>query len=460
MSVVRAFAVALVACVLCVSSATAQWSETPVPFDSAGRIRALTPALVSRLALPDSVWPVRGVFVEARLYSQSTGGHVLSAERQSGVVDRFPLSDDGVVALRRAVDAGMTTGGRVVAEERPQTISGPARGAFARNQMILAFGLYGPLLATTTDDAKTGTAMYLLATGASFFVTQSLARNTAVTRAQNHLATDGALRGWGMAAGLLYASEADGDRKTYSGIGLAGALSGTVAGYYFGKRLTDSEAQSASSFSNFAALTALGLSGATGLAQRSDDVRPAVGAAVAAGALGYALGPRYPRAASYTVTTGDVQTLTVGAILGAAAAFTPFANEQNADSKGAAAAATAGLLGGIIVADRLLVQPFDYATSDAAVLALGAIAGVFVGAATAVLAEPSSEGTLALLSAGGIAGAIAGHKFARPPRANSMMRVGSLGASGRSATFELDPAGLLLTTSRAPGAHGMVHLRF
>jgi len=457
LSIVRAFAVAFVACVALGSSALAQWSETPVPFDSAGRIRALTPALVARLALPDSVWPVRGAFVEARLYSQSTGGHVLSAVRQTGVIDRFPFTDERVVALRRAVDAGTATGGRIVAEEQPQTISGPARGAFARNQMILAFGLYGPLLAAMTDDAKTGTAMYLLATSASFFVTQSIARNKNITRAQNHLATDGAFRGWGTAAGILYAANGDGNRKTYSGVGLAGALAGAVAGYQFGKRLSDSEAQSASSISNFAALTALGLSGATGLAQSSDDGRPTVGAMVAAGALGYALGPKYPRIARYTVTTGDVQTLTIGALLGAAAGFTPFANEDNADSQLAAGAATAGLVevGGDV--DRLLAKPYDYATSDAALLGLGSLAGVLMGAAASVLAEPSAQGTMALLTVGGIAGAVAGHKFARPPRANSAMRVGS---TTRGASMELNPVGMLLSASRAAGTHGILNVRF
>jgi hypothetical protein len=37
---------------------------------------------------------------------------------------------------------------------------------------------------------------------------------------------------------------------------------------------------------------------------------------VGAGLAGYAWGPNYPRRASYAVTRGDVDVLTVGAVLG------------------------------------------------------------------------------------------------------------------------------------------------
>lgn len=437
------------------SAAGAQVTEVAVPFDSAGKVRTLTPELVTRFALSPQVWPVTGTFTEARLFAVSTGGHVLSVDRPGGAVERYTMSDSAVSLLRAAIDSSLRISGSVVTEERPQTMSQPVKGAFVRNQMVLTWALYGPLLASMSGDTKTGTALYLLATGASYFITTGISRTTSITRAQNHLATDGALRGWGTASGLLYAVAGDAGPQTYSAVGLIGALGGSLAGFQYGRRLTDSEAQAATSISSYAALTMLGAAGASGLLDDSTNGRGAVGGIVAAGILGYVAGPSYPRKASYTVTRGDVQLLSVGALLGAAAAFTPFA-DGGGDSHAAAGAATAGFVAGIIAADRLWARPFDHSTSDATQVGLGVLAGGLVGGALAVLMEPSASGGFALVTTGGILGAVAGHKFADPPKAMTpAARVGL----GRT-RLEFDPTAVALGVARVRGQHAIVSFRF
>src|SRR5207247_7557991 len=84
-------------------SAGAQVSETPTSFDTAGTVRGITPSLATRLGLAPPTWPVPGDFVEARLFTVSTGGYVIVVERRDGRLDRFPLSADDAAALRRAV---------------------------------------------------------------------------------------------------------------------------------------------------------------------------------------------------------------------------------------------------------------------------------------------------------------------------------------------------------------------
>ncbi|MGH7637191.1 MAG: hypothetical protein ACREOK_06025 [Gemmatimonadaceae bacterium] len=155
-----------------------------MPFDSAANVRAVTPALAMRLGLQPPSWPVTGDFVQARLYSVSTGGTVLVVERRDGALERYMLGDTQVGSLRSTIEAAAALTGNRVAEDRPEVISEPARGAFLRNQMILAAGLYGPLLAALTDDAQTGTVMYLASVGASYFLLSSISRSTAITRAQ------------------------------------------------------------------------------------------------------------------------------------------------------------------------------------------------------------------------------------------------------------------------------------
>ena len=455
----RSIAVVLVLLTLCVPAADAQVVETPVAFDSADKVRTITPALVTRFALKAPVWPVEGEFVEARLFSLSSGGRVLVVERASGTLERYPLSEDQTAAIRFTIDDAMSRAGALVTEPRTDVISEPAKGAFVRNQMGLTWLLYGPLLAALTDDEQAGTAMYLLATGASYFVTTGISRNTQVTRAQNHLATDGALRGFGIVSGLVYmAAGDDAGGNTYAAAGLAGALGGTVAGFKFGRRLTDSEAEAATAVSNFAALTTLGVAGTLGLP--SDDFRAVVGPMIATGILGYGLGPNYPRRAGYTVTRGDIQLLGLGATLGVLAAITPVV-DNNVGEQAGFAAATAGFLGGILITERNWVRGYDHTTSDATQVSLGAVAGGLMGGAVAVLSKPPPTPTMALISGGAILGAMAGHSLARPALAGAR-QVGLAPTRGpfRGARLELNPAELALSAGRVPGQHALVTLRF
>src|SRR5213078_1320578 len=50
-----------------VTRASAQVVETPLAFDSASKVRSLTPTLVVRLGLKPPTWPVQAEFNEARL---------------------------------------------------------------------------------------------------------------------------------------------------------------------------------------------------------------------------------------------------------------------------------------------------------------------------------------------------------------------------------------------------------
>lgn len=455
----RIIAVGLAVLASNAARAGAQVAETPVAFDSANKVRTITPALVTRLGLTPPAWPVEGDFVEARLFALSSGGRVLVVERGSGVLERYQLSDDQRAAIRFAIDDAMSRAGSPVTEARTDVVSQPSRGAFVRNQMALTWVLYGPLLAALTNDERAGTAMYLLATGASYFITTGISRNTTVTRAQNHLATDGAFRGLGIASGVLYTMAGEDIRgNTYAAAGLAGALGGAVAGFKFGRRLTDGEAEAATTISNFAALTTLGLAGTFGVAR--EDGRAVVGPMIATGILGYTLGPSYPRRAGYTVTRGDIQLLTLGATLGVLAAITPIVSSQT-DQQAGFAAATAGGLSGIFIIEHTWVRGYDHSTSDATQVTLGSLAGGLMGGAIATLGEPPPSGTMGLIAAGGILGAVAGHSFARPARAGAQ-RLGLSPTRGffRRTQLELNPAELALSAGRVPGRHAIVTLRF
>jgi hypothetical protein len=435
--------------VLCTAAqmAGAQVVETPVPFDSAANVRSVTPPLAARLGLQAPSWPVSGEYVQARLYSVSTGGTVLVVERSNGIIERYALDDAQFASLRSTITAATLAIGNRVGEERPDVISEPARGAFLRNQMILAAGLYGPLLAALTDDGQTGTVLYLASVGGSYFILSGISRTTPITRAQNDLATDGALRGAATAVGLMHAFRGDDfHRKTYSATALGGAVAGSVVGYMRGRGLTDSEAHAAMKFSTFAAGTALGLAGVAGAFDGERSAGQAVaGSMVAAGLAGYLLGPTYPRRVPYTVTAGDVRSLPIGALLGALAGATPVANAE--DSKVIAAGATLGGLAGVWVADRIWVKPYDHGSGDVTQTWLGTIAGGLLGAAAVVLAEPDDAlPALALVTVGGIAGAAGGHRLASPRRAQPRL------------SWRFTPERAALALANVPGAYSLVRV--
>src|ERR1043165_1054923 len=97
------FRVVALAVFLSAVPAAAQVTERPVPFDSAGRILTVNPALVRRIQLDTPAWPVKDAYVEARVYLASTGDYVLAVQRDKGVFDRFALTPDQFAALRGEV---------------------------------------------------------------------------------------------------------------------------------------------------------------------------------------------------------------------------------------------------------------------------------------------------------------------------------------------------------------------
>lgn len=441
--------------------AHAQVVEIPVAFDSAGHVRSVTPALQSRLQLTVPAFPVTGDYVEARLYSVSTGGYVIVAQRSDGTLERFALTDRQAATLRATADAALVSLGRMTGEEAPATISEPARGAFVRNQVLAAAWLYGPAVATLTHNYAVGTAAYFATIGGTFFYVTNLSKHTTVTKSQNDLATDGAVRG--TAAVLLTANalglDLDADLGA-SGI-LLGGLGGSILGYWLGRGLTQSEAQAMSTGSTLAALTAVGLTSSVHAVDDDDDGRLVSGMAVAAGVAGYVLGPSYPRRARYTVTAGDIQMLRLGAMLGVMTSAVPIAG-GGSDPRVAAGLLTAGLVAGTLAGDLIFVRPYDHTQSDAALVSLGALAGGLMGIALPVAAE-SGNGTIYMSTAtlGAILGTLAAEHLIQPRRAGDIAPIKRTGeARGRAARWHFDPTALALAATRARGVYPVVGLTF
>jgi hypothetical protein len=426
---------ALISTALAIFSASAQTIETPVPFDTAGRIVSVNPTLANRLTLSLPAWPVSGAFVEARLYQVSTGGYTLVVSRSGGALERYSLDDVQTAALRSAFADAIGRSGRVVAEDAASIIAEPARGPFVRDQMIIASAIYGPSVSYLTHDQAVGTGLYMMTVGGTFFALNEFARKRAITKSQNALTTDGAFRGWGATALATNMLGIEPSEDAVALLAIAGGVGGSMVGFNRGKTLTNSEAAATTTMSTLGAGATLGLATTVGIVDEDSD-----------------------RAAS-GVTAGDVSIVRLGALLGAAAAITPFTEMGQPDAKLVAGLLTTGWVGGALIADRIGAKSFNYSASDARMINLGALGGALIGSALPIMTK--SENAVFMMSAvtgGAILGTFATHSVMAPARQGSLM--GSPGASANSPKLELHPEGLLMAAARQRGDHTLLRLRF
>ena len=420
------------------AAARAQAVETPVAFDSAGRLLAITPVQAARAQLGPPSWRVTGDFTEARLYSLGGDSYVLVVTRPSGAVERYGLTGADVAYLR----------GRIATLPRDLTsgVSRNLRNAFIRNQTLLGLGVYAPSFALTVSNDDAGrVASWLLVSGLSYFGASTVARDLEISEPMNRLATHAALRGGLAGLGVGEAVDMSSDGRAASVF--FGSVGGTVAGLALGRGMTMGQVAAASFGADASALVTFGLTRSA-----TDDTRTVAGAVVAAGLVGYPLGYLYERSVPHTVTSGDVRALAVAGAVGALAA-TPFLAAANDPADEAWALGMAAGFGvGLLAGDRLLVARYDHNNSEGALLALGAVAGGLMGAGVATLVDRDDNEVLAasLATVGAIAG-IAGSEAFLLPRPD---------ARRLASNVEVNPLGLALAASGLRGRHALVRVSF
>ena len=445
------------------TQAGAQARERPVAFDSAGRIKSISPPLAARLGLSAPIWPVSGDYIDTRLYAidAAGGGYVLVVQRQREVLERYPIDTTQRRRLAAAIDSATTFarahGGT---DANPTFISEPVRSTFVINQTLLGALVFGPAAASLADDPTASPAAYLAVTGGMFFVAANLTQTSAVSRAQNHLSWHSARRG-AIAAGLLtYTATGDDNGRVYAASTLAGGIAGDVLGFILGEPMTDAEAHGTSHGSTVTAAVTAAALGSAGMFENTSTNRIATAAIVGAGALGYPLGLRYVRSAPYRVTAGDVGTLVTTEFLGMGVAATILGDHAN--QKLGWGLVGSGFALGAIAGDQLLVRPFDHTESDARLLQYGAVAGALVGAIVPVISQSDNAHLIyGSLTAGAILGAVLTEQFIKPPAANA-----GLGAAvtktrqvaGVDVTFS--PESMAFAKMGVKGQHSILSLTF
>jgi hypothetical protein len=447
----RAALVACFALVAAASNVRAQSVETPVPFDSARRVLVMTPTLVERLHLTSPLWPVAGEYRDARLYSLNGGGFVLVTLLPTGALQRYVLSDAQRSALGAAIDDAMLVSGRPNAQLGAEP-SDPAGNGYARHITVLGALLYAPLAASLFDDGAAAGAAYALTAGGAFFVSYGAAQSGQITRAQGDLSANLGVAAGAAAMGIGWATTGNGD-KGVRGVALGSAIVGTIAGVGLARHMTDAEAHAATVGIEGTAMSAWAVSAGAGATGRG-----MAGAVAASAPLGYVLGVRYPRVASYTVTAGDLNAMQTAGLVGGLVGATLVTGNGHPSRRQTGVAVGASYVGGLLFGDLAIARPFDLTTSDANLVTIGAFAGGIMGLAVPFIAK-SGNNSLAYGSAAG--GAALGMSIVFS--ATNFRRAGApeVSRQGNASRLEVSPglAALGLAT-RAPGRYSLLSFTF
>ena len=450
--------ISIVVLALLARHAGAQVVETPVPFDSAGRVMAVTPAMAARASLGFPAWRITGDYREARLYRLPDNTYVIVVTRPTGAIERYPITAEEREDLR-ARTSQLPPG---IEEQLGRAGAGFVRitrnSDFVRNQTIIGLLFYAPSFAyAITDDAAGGTAAYLLAAGGSFFAASELTRRMEISDAQNAYATHFATRGTLVGVGLAHAL--GGEENWLGAGGFVAGIGGTALGLTIGRNRSVDEA-AATGFGADALVVMTGIGqvfGRDGFDEDesgSDDYpsRSEAGVLVGSALVGYQLGALYPRFVRYNVTEGDVRSLWVTGGIGMLAASAAVGGED-ASNDAEAAALIGGFAAGVVAGNFFNVRRLDMSMREANTLALGTAAGALMGAGLYVLIdrERDNDGVArGLATAGAVAGFWLTERFVEP------------GADRGSpfSSLDINPAGLALAATGMRGRYPILSLTF
>jgi hypothetical protein len=372
------------------TSARAQ--EVQVPLDREGKIEIIDSDLEKKLGL----FTTYQGFREARLYQISDTSFVLEityqpADRTMKV--RLPLTASEVKVLRDKVSLRIT-------EQAPEaTLNHEGRTSMIIGSTALSLGFYGWAVPVVleTNDGKTATALYMLTSGAGFFLPLTLTNSIDVTDANAILYRYGGTRG--IIHGILLNNLLLGEAATGKGqvaFGMLGSIGESIAGFSVASNMTAGKASTIGVYGDFGLGLALGTCGLMDLFDAGHE-----GATAAAVLLGSAGGMIAGNVLSnqQPYTRGDAIVLEGAGLLGA---YIPIAALDLFGVEGGKTYDAASMLGsvaGLALAHGSLLRGKDFTTGQGVLIQLGTLGGALTGAGIAYLLSSSrADGTLFLTS--------------------------------------------------------------
>jgi len=217
-----------------------QLMETPVPFDSGGKIMEWDRKMEAKARL----FPEAADFRSAVLW-KADSLYTLEITSGQGRLRRT-LAATGFDSLRILVDGFLSGEGRLY------DLNQEGRGAYLLWQIPLSLGWYGPAVLGIIQpkEATTGVGLYLASASASYFVPFIITNNKQVTSGQEHLSIACGFRGITAGAAISNIFDMQNERAYFTTM-LATSISGQIVGYRYGKYFTKPQARMISNYATF-----------------------------------------------------------------------------------------------------------------------------------------------------------------------------------------------------------------
>ncbi len=370
--------------------------EVQVSLDQEGKIEVIDSKLEKKLGL----FKDYNNFKEARLFKTSDSTYVLEIsykEQQKVLRTRLPLTADETKDLQKEVTDR-------IQEKSPETgLDQEGRTKLIRGCLGLSMGFYGWALpaALNTNDGKLAAGLYMLTSGAGYFIPFTATRNMQVSDAAATLFLYGGTRGiWhGIAlAGML--SDDPGRGLLFAGIGVS------LAEAFIGFNMADKYNMSAGTAEviGVGGDFGLGLGLGTAVLMESDRVA-AAGTILLGSGLGLISGKWLAGQQPYT--RGDAQVLNGTGLLGA---YIPLALVDMTGTDNEKAYVAASMLGSVtgLWLGQKLVKGKDFTTAQGYLIELSELAGGLLGLGFAYILSPKDNVNSTLFLTSSAVGAAGG----------------------------------------------------
>lgn len=389
--------------------------EALVPIDAEGKLESIDAKLERELGL----FPDYKVFREARLFQVSDTTFVLEISYRPGdklLKVRLPLSAEEAEEFRWKVTE------RIKQEKPRAVLNQEGRTKLLVGTLALSLGYYGWAVPVTFDvnDGKAIAALYMLTSGAGFFIPLFGTRDIPVTDAAATLSLYGGTRGivHGMSLyGLAKGEDASG--RGLVGFGMLGSFSEAMAFF----SLADKSNMSAGMAEVICVGGDFGIGWGLGAADLAnffdeDEERSIAGSILLGSAAGLVAGKMLANRQPYT--RGDAYVLRGVGILGAYIPLAVVDMVDPEDDRAYTAAAMVGSVIGLGLGHRL-VRGKDFTTGQGTLINLSELAGGLVGLGVAYLVSSDDDNSTLYLTSSAL-GATGGFlllypSFARNARA-------------------------------------------
>lgn len=419
--------------------AMGQTMETPVSFDSNGKIMEWTRKLESQASL----FPEVADFKSAVLWKADTL-YTLEMTTAQGRM-RKPLTLSGFDSLRLRADNFLNTSGS------SYSLNQEGRGAYLLWQIPLSLGWYGPavLALTEPENGSTAAGLYLTSAAATYFLPFMLTRNSQLTSGQEHLSIAYGFRGIYAGAALSALLFDLDDSRTSSGVMLATSISGQIAGYKWGSHFTKPQGRIISHYATFG-LVDLPLLGGIIHADSHDKFMASLTLTGLAGGtyLGYRLakGQNISDGEPTIVATSGWAGMAAGAGLYIAAFVADVGNDLSINESAFYSLCLLGNAGGLYLGHKYS-RGYNFTRGDGFMVTGTTAGGALLGAGLAFLITPDSDSPTAarFVMGASTVGMIGGYAIGiKSVRNQEHKRLGRL-----DIRFDGVPLGLALAAGKA-----------